>query len=384
LRYTDRDKEENMLNRKELKEIAKMTTGNNYFVSLYLNTNPMTNTKNNYVIHVKNMFKQTTEQLNKTVMKRVQGDIDKINAYVHANKRIFKKGLAILSSQEKKFWREFHLSLPIKNEIIVDNTPYIKPLLDILDNYQRYAILLVGKDSARLFIIHLGEIEEYTEIHTEGVPGKHKKGGWFSLSEKSYERHIDYHVELHFKDVIKHLEQFMSREYVGRLVIGGSEEAVIKIKSMLPNKLADKVIGIFQAEMFANSKEILKKADPLLRSFEKKKDEETVDDLVTKTMKNENAVIGIEDVLHTLQEGRIMKLLFLKDFKKSGLTCKNCGFLTVQNVSACPYCKGKTKKVNYIVDLLAQKAVEQGALVKVLTDNKKLKDAGKIGAFLRF
>ena len=79
-----------------------------------------------------------------------------------------------------------------------------------------------------------------------------------------------------------------------------------------------------------------------------------------------------------------MKLLFLKDFKRSGLTCRNCGFLTVQQVSTCPYCKGKPKKVNYIVDLLAQRAVEQGALVEVLTDNKKLKDAGKIGAFLRF
>lgn len=373
-----------MLSREELKEFSKMTKGNAYFVSLYLNTNPITNTKNNYVIHVKNMLRQTTEQLNKSVLKKVQGDLDKVNAYVLSNKRIFKKGLAILSSQEKKFWREFHLSLPIKNEIIIDNTPYIKPLLDILDNYQRYAILLTGKDSARLFIVHLGEIEEYTEIHTEGVPGRHKKGGWFSLSEKSYERHIDYHVELHLKDVIKHLELFLSREYVGRLLIGGAEEAVAKVKVKLPQKLADKVIGTFQAEMFANSKEILKKAEPILRTFEKKKDEETVDELLTRTMKHENAVIGIEDVLHTLQEGRIMKLLFLKDFKRSGLTCRNCGFLTVQQVSTCPYCKGKPKKVNYIVDLLAQRAVEQGALVEVLTDNNKLKDAGKIGAFLRF
>lgn len=373
-----------MLNRKELKEIAKMTTGNTYFVSLYLNTNPITNTKNNYAIHVKNMFKQTTERLDKAAIKRIQGDFDRINAYLLANKRNFKKGLAILSSQEKKYWREFHLSIPIKNEIAVDNIPYIKPLLDILDNYQRYAILLVGKDSARLFIIHLGEIEEYMEIHTEGVPGKHKKGGWFSLSEKSYERHTDHHVELHLKDVIKQLEVFLSREYVGRLLLGGAEEAVTKVKGMLPQKLADKVIGTFQAEMFANSKEILKKAEPLLSVFERKKDEKTVDELLTRTMKNENAVTGIEDVLHTLQEGRIMKLLFLKDFKRSGLACKNCGFLTVQKVSNCPYCKGKTMRVNYIVDLLAQRAVEQGALIEVLDSNKKLKDAGKIGAFLRF
>jgi len=373
-----------MLNREELKEIAKTDTGDAYFVSLYLNTNPVTNAKNNYVIHVKNMLKRTTEQLDKTVTKRIQGDLKKIDAYILANKRMFKKGLAILSSQEKEFWKEFHLSIPIKNEIIVDNTPYIKPLLDILDNYQRYAILLVGKDSARLFIIHLGEIEEYTEVHTAGIPGKHKKGGWYSLSEKSYERHIDHKVEIHLKDVIKQLELLLSREYVGRLILGGSEEAITKARGMLPQKLSDKVIGTFHAEMFANSNEILKRAEPVLRAYERNYDEKTVEDLITRAMKNENAVIGIEDVLHALQEGRIMKLLFLKDFKKSGLTCENCGFLTVQTVTNCPYCKGKTKKVNYIVDLLAQKAVEQGAVIEVLDENKKLKGAGKIGAFLRF
>ena len=42
------------------------------------------------------------------------------------------------------------------------------------------------------------------------------------------------------------------------------------------------------------------------------------------------------------------------------------------------------QKVNYIVDLVAQKAVEQGAMVEVVSENKKLEESGSIGAFLRF
>lgn len=373
-----------MLSREELREIAKMRGEGAYFVSLYLNVNPMTNVKNNYVIHVKNMLKDTAEKLDKAVMKKINGDLDKIDSYILTNKRILKKGLAILSSQENKFWKEFHLSVPLKNEIIVDNTPYIKPLLDILDNYQRYAILLVGKESARLFLVHLGEIEEYIEVHSDDVPGKHKKGGWFSLSEKSYERHTDYHVSLHLKDVLKQLDSFLSREYVGRLIIGGSEEAFAKVKAMLPQVVADKIIGTFQAEMFANIKEILDKVEPILKASEEEKEAETIDDLHTKAMKNENAVLGIENVLNAIQEGRIMRLIFTKDFKNSGLACKNCGYLTIQNVTNCPYCKGKIQKVKYIVDLIAQKAVEQGAIVEVASENSKLKESGSIGAFLRF
>jgi len=373
-----------MLSREELKEIAKMQAGDAFFISLYLNVNPMTNIKNNYVIHVKNMLKDTAEKLDKIVLKKVNSDLEKIESYIVTNKRAFKKGLSILSSSEKNYWREFQLSVPVKNEIIVDRAPYIKPLLDILDNYQRYALLLVGRESARLFIVHLGEIEEYSEVHTEDIPGKHKKGGWFALSGKSYERHTDYHISLHLKDVVKQLETFLSREYVGRLIIGGSEETIKKVKAMFPQTVADKIIGTFQAEMFAKGNEILEKAQPVLQAFEKKKEAETVNDLLTRSMKNENAVIGIEDVLNALQEGSIMKLIFLKDYKQTGLSCKNCSYLNIQDIASCPYCKGEMQKVNYVIELTAQKAVEQGAIVDIIPENKTLQESGSIGAFLRF
>jgi peptide chain release factor subunit 1 len=373
-----------MLSREELKEMAKMRGDGALFVSLFLNVNAATGIKDNYVIHVKNMLKQTAEKLDKAAMKKVTGDIGKIESYILSNKRIFKKGLAILSSQEKDFWKEFHLAVPIKNEIVIDNTPYIKPLLDIVDNYRRYAILLVGKDSARLFLVHLGEIEEYSEVHSDDVPGKHKKGGWFSLSERSYERHIDYHVGLHLKDVLKELDSFLAGEYVGRMVIGGSEETVSRVRTMLPQSIASRIIGTFQADMLANDKDILEKVGPVMRAFEEKEEARTIDDLVTRAMKNENAVIGIENVLNALQEGRIMRLVVLADYKDTGFSCVNCGSMAVQQVSSCPYCKGEMHNVNYIVDLIAQKAVEQGAIVEVVSENSKLEESGRIGAFLRF
>jgi peptide chain release factor subunit 1 len=373
-----------MLSREELRDIAKMRGKGAFFVSLYLNVNPMTNVKDNYAIHVKSMIKQTADNLDRKVLKKVAADFEKIESFILTNKTIFKKGLALLSSHENRFWKEFHLSIPFRNEIIVDKLPYIKPLLDILDNYQRYAILLVDRETARIFLVHLGDIEEYTEVHSHDVPGRHKKGGWFSLAERSYERHIDYHVGLHLKDVIKHLGPFLSGEYVGRLIIGGAEEAVTKVRNMLPQAISDRIMGTFQAEMIATGKEILEKTEPIVQAYERQKEEDDIDDLLTKAMKNENAVLGIENVLNALQEGRVMKLVFLKGYKHSGISCRQCGYLTVQDASSCPFCKGEMQEARYIVDLIAQKAVEQGALIEVAHDNIKLRESGSIGAFLRF
>jgi len=371
-----------MLDRTELREIASME--GSYFVSLYLNVDPMFNAKGDYMVHFKNMMKNTVDSLDKAAYKAVKDDLEKVENYVISNKKMFRKGLALISSTAKSFWKEYNINVPVKNELIVDKTPYIKPLMDILDNYQRYAVLLVDKESARIFIVHLGEIVEYGEVHTPAIPGKHKKGGWFALSQNHYERHIDYHIGMHLKDVVEKVDSFLSGEYIGRLIIGGSDEAVSMVKGMLHKTVMDKVIGTVRIEMFAKNDEVLRKVEPIVSAYEKKKEEETVESLIAKALKRENAVLGLDDVISALQEQRVMKLVFVKDYKASGYNCISCNYLSVQKLDSCPFCKGKMEAVDYMVDLAGQKAIQQSALIEVVSESKKLLDAGGIGAFLRF
>ncbi len=372
-----------MLNRTELREIASME-GKGYFVSLYLNVDPMFNKKGDYMVHFKNMMKDTIEILDKAVYKAVKDDLEKIESYVLSNKRMFRKGLALLSSSANSFWKEYNINVPVKNELIVDKTPYTKSLMDILDNYQRYAVLLVDKESARIFTVHLGEIVEYGEIHTPDIPGKHKKGGWFALSQNHYERHIDFHIGMHLKDVVGKVDSFLSGEYIGRLIIGGSDEAVSMVKGMLHKTVLDKVIGTAKVEMFAKSDEVLRRIEQIVSAYEKKKEEETVESLIAKALKKENAVLGLDNVISALQEQRVMKLVFVKDYNANGYNCSSCNYLSVQKIDSCPYCKGKMDAVDYMVDLAGQKAIQQSALIEVVSESKKLLDAGGIGAFLRF
>ncbi|NWF52826.1 MAG: hypothetical protein HXY47_07060 [Nitrospirae bacterium] len=373
-----------MLSRSELKEVASIERRDGYFVSLYLNVDPMFNKKGDYIVHLKNMMKNTIDILDKNVYKKVKVDLEKVDNYILTNKRSFKKGVALLSSSKNSFWKEYHLGVPVKNELIVDKSPYVKPLMDILDNYQRYAVLLVDKEFARIFLIHLREIIEYGEVYTPDIPGKHKRGGWFALSQSHYERHINYHIGMHLKEVIEKLDSFLSGEYIGRIIIGGSDEAVSMVRGMLHKKILDKVIGTVKIEMFANSSEVLSKVEPVVLKYEKKKEDETIEKLITTAMKNKDAVIGLEDVLNSLQEKRVMKLIVAKDLKVPGFICPACGFLTTQNVSTCPYCKGKMDMVDYLISLAGEKAINQGALVEVVEDNRKLLEVGGIGAFLRF
>lgn len=373
-----------MLNREELSKITKLKGNTHYYVSCYLSVDPALNAKGDYAIHIKNMLKEVIEKQEKDVRKKIKRDMEKIEAYISSNRRNFKKGLAILSSAEADYWKEFHLSVNLKNEIIVDKAPYIKPLINILDKHKKYAVMLIDKESARLFTVHLGEIAEYSEIFTENVPGKHKKGGWFSLSQKSFERHTAYHVNLHIKDAVRHLEELLSSGDISRFLLGGSEEAITRTKGFLSKSSAEKIIGQFNISISSAIQEVLSKLEPLLESYEHTEKDEMVDELLTRTMKKENAVLGLDNVLLSLQEGKIMKLFLTRDYRASGYTCGQCGFLTSQVINTCPYCKVKADKVDYIVDLTVQRSLDAGADIEVISGSEKLERAGFIGALLRY
>lgn len=373
-----------MLNREQIIGMTKIKGNSNYFVSCYLDVDPVVNVRGDYLIHIKNMLRDAAENQEKEVRKKVRPDMEKIDAYIFSRKRSFRKGLALFSSAEADFWQEVNLSVNLKNEIYVEKTPFMKPLMDVMDRYPRYAVMLLGKESARLFVVHMGEVEEYRKIATDNVPGRHKKGGWFSLEQKSYERHTDYHVGLHLKDVIKQLESLVAAGDITRIVTGGPEEVVSRARTLFAKPLAEKVIGFFAETMSARINDILSKAQAVIDAHEEKDKADAVGQLLTMTMKKEPAVLGIDDVLSSLREGRVMRMLYLRDYKTSGFACTSCGFITVQQISACPYCKETVRKTDHLVDLAAQKAVEQGAAVEVVAASKDLARSGNIGAFLRY
>jgi peptide subunit release factor 1 (eRF1) len=109
-----------------------------------------------------------------------------------------------------------------------------------------------------------------------------------------------------------------------------------------------------------------------------------VSNLMAKAMKNESAVLGLDNVLSVLQEQRVMRLVMRRGLAASGYSCTACGALSVQRIDSCPYCKGAMEMVDRIVNLAGEKAIQQGAVVEVVEEDSPLKNVGGIGAFLRY
>ncbi len=373
-----------MFTKEDLTRINHMGSEGNLYTSVYLSVNPVTNPKGEYFVNFRNLAKAEFDKLGSAEQKVIKEDIKKIEAYIKSGKTEFKKALAIISSTPLDIWEVYHLSVPLKNHVVIDKTPYLKPLASILEQYHNYVVALVDREHAKLFRIHLGEIAEYAEHFTPDIPGKHKKAGWYGLEENRFKRHIEAHIHFHLKDMVKHLEEIWKRGEVSHLMLGGSEESILLFNKMLPQPITAKIAGTFTADMHAGNDEILEKSMHIIKNTGKTIEERLVDELVTRTSKNGSAAIGLDDVLSQMQSGNIHHLIYIEGLSASGFKCSSCNFLTVQDMKTCPYCSTELEKIEHLIDFAIQKAIDQGAGISAIISSVKLKEAGSIGALLRY
>lgn len=372
-----------MFERKDLESLEKFKSQENFVVSLFLNVSPQERKRGVYLSKFKSLVKNITEDK----FTAVREDIEKIEKFLQSERESFKKFLVLYSCSKMQLWQRYDLNLELKDDLIIDKTPYTTPLFDLLDNFQKYGVLIVDKRTARVFLVFLGDIEEYGILHTEDVPGKHKKGGWFALAEKRYTRHIEHHVKMHLKDVIDRFSEFLNDKEIRRLILAGPDEAIHELLKMLPENIKHKIVGRTYIEKNASADEILKKVKPIITEYEQIRESETLSSLITRSRKNENAVLGIDDVFKYLREKRVMKLVIPKDYKVEGYICDSCGFATQQMVDCCMECGSCVMKANNLIEKANEIALQNGALIEVVKDEKErdiLIKNGGIGAFLRF
>lgn len=373
-----------MFTREDLVRIGNLPEEGNTVISVYLNVNPVINPRGDYFLAFKNLAKEEMDKLDNAQQKEIKEDIKKIEVYLKSGRTEFKKGLAIISSSSINLWEVFHLSVPFKNQVVIDKSPYLKPLVNLLEKFNSYVVALVDREHARLFNIYMGEIYEYTALFTPDIPGKHKKGGFYGRDENRFRRHIDVHVYFHLKDVAKHLEEMLEKGEINYLITGGTEESIHLFKKILSPSIADRIIGTFHAEMFAGNSDILEQSLKIIKNVERKEEEKLVDELLTRVSKNGSAAIGLEDVLMEIQSGNVHNLIYIEGFMASGFKCSECHFLTIQDLGTCPYCERPLERVDHLTDHAIQKAIDQGAIISSISKNEKLEKAGSIGALLRY
>ncbi|MGH9338261.1 MAG: hypothetical protein ACRD1R_01390 [Acidobacteriota bacterium] len=379
-----------MISKLQLKKLTEHPGKPGSFVlSIYLDVNQSdaTNLNREFEVKLKNLLRSAEEKINaQSEIKDFREDARQVQEFV-SEYRPQGRTLVLFSDQSEGFFQHVDLNVSLENGAYWTEKPFVRPLAEAIDEYERYGVILIDRAQARLFTVFLGQIEEHREafaeadVHQFDATGKDN-----TRSQMQMQRKQDIHALWHLKSVTRMSDKLAEGYSYDRLVLAGTPEATAELQRLLPERLSRRLVGTVPLSIDATEQQILGKILKIQAEVERQNEEELVQDLITAAAKNGQAVTGLKEVLTSLQEGKIRQLVYADDFTSSGAHCPKCEVLMTDGNDRCPYCGSAVQPVDDLVEHVVVKVLDLGGDAEQVRDRaaEQLREAGGVGAFLRF
>jgi peptide chain release factor subunit 1 len=362
-----------MITENELQELIDFQGDDAPVLSVFLNVDPSQRSKEEYKLALRKILKEVSDQA-------AREDVERVERFFNLEYNWQGRGVALFSCAAGDLWRTYSLAVPVDDGAFVHSRPHVKVFSDLMDQYAPYGVILVGKEGARLFGISLGEIENSVDLLGEETK-RHKQGGW---AASRYQRRDDEQAQQNLKASADLATGFLRPAHHKRLLIGGTEETVAQFKTFLPKALQDLIVATIPIDVTAPDSEVLARSMSIIKEVEGAEEKRLVEQALTLAAKGEAGATGLDDTLTAVQEERIHILLVDRDFHAPGYRCEDCSYVTTALLEKCVYCGGVFTPVEDVVEFVVGRVVNSGGQVNVVHDAPMLKEAGGIGAILRY
>jgi peptide chain release factor subunit 1 len=371
-----------MLTPDEIERLEAFDGGGAPVLSVYLDLDPGRRVARAYRVAFENLVKEVREPLPEPARAELARETAAVDAWLEGQAPEG-KGLALFSCTPRRFWHARGLAVTVRDHLAFEPRADVAPLLALLDEYERYAVALVDKRTARLLTVFLGEIEEVERFEDE-VPGKHDQGG---VSQANFQRHHEAHVHWHLARVTRSLAGLRRRRPFDRLIVAGPPEITAELRRLLPRAFARRLAEVMPGRVAASDAEILAMTLEIESRVEREVEARLLRELFDLAGSGGRATLGVRPTLDALWADAVQTLVVAAGAGEPGSECVNCGRLEPGNVAACPACGRAMRLVHDVVHRAMMRTREQAGAVEVVhgVAARRLQESwGGLGALLRY
>jgi peptide subunit release factor 1 (eRF1) len=263
---------------------------------------------------------------------------------------------------------------------------FLRPVVEVMDEHERYGVVLTDKQRARIFSVYLGEIVEHNDLFSPTSQRTQATGHDQIWSQKRQQRHHDQEVAVHAKRVVDALHDLSLRSPYDRLIVAGPKEATLQVARLLPRRLHGKLVETISLPVTATTREVMERILEIQRSIERDQEVALVEGVLAELHDGGRAVVELSPVIEAANQGRVWKLIYAKGFSAEGGECSGCGGYSHLQSGICPLCGGELRPVAGFLDRLSQGVLEVGGQVEVVDGAaaETLAGLGSIAALLRY
>ncbi len=361
-----------MLSKFDIQQVVEFENHEHPVLSVYLHVDPQRRTVDSYRLALRNLLNQAH--------KADKADLERIQNYIEMGYNRQGRSIAMFSCAAVNFWWAHSFQAPLEDKVFVFYRPYVRPLAKLLDTYERYGVIHVDQEGARLYLFHMGDLESVEGYFGEEIK-LHRAGGW---SSQQYQRQEAQQARQNLQDAAELAETFYRETETRRLILAGTEKNVARFKELLSHRLRSIVVGQINAGTNAVPNEI---RDEALKLVQKAADIEAntlATQVVTAARKGGNAVLGLAETLTAVQSGRASHVVVLADYVQPAYRFVDSGYILLELNEQSELASGKVQSLPDGVDSVLRRAMAQGIGVTILESHPDLAAAGKIGALTRY
>lgn len=366
----------------DLTKLSEISTNDKTFLSLYISGSRSLQNMEKSFEQIRRVLKSrgTLQRapVERDEREHFEENVKAVRKYLKKNP--LKSGsLCIFSCWVLDFFQTHELTVPVKDLVWFDSSPYIRPLAELKDEYENVAVVIADNKKARIFLIS-SAIADFESTIEGNVKNHVRKGGW---SQQRYERRRDKQLLLYSREIVDALKKLEKVEEFRRILLVGGKEILQILYDNLPHNLkkrvAQKAIDLHKGDKIINN-EIME----LFFEQERQSEQNLWEKIRSEYLRNGLGVVGIIDVLYALKSGQVEEVIVNRDFQTSGKRCRVCKNLEVGNVNACSKCGSDSVFTVDLINEIVEVAEQSGALVEFCDTIESLKEAGEIAAFLRY
>jgi peptide subunit release factor 1 (eRF1) len=265
------------------------------------------------------------------------------------------QGLAIFTCSPAGLFLVARLPVAVQPAAYWDTRAHLRPLLALIDEYEKSVIVLADKQYARFFRVYLEQIEEIDDIW-DHVPPHQAQG---AEAQSNIARHHEERVKWHLRRVCNLLGQIADEERVDRIVLGGPVEALAQLEHLLAPRLRRRLAGTMHCSLFATVDEISTRAHTVLEQAERKNEAECVRQ-VLEARGRQQAALGLQEVGPAVSAGQVLLLVADAAARPAGFICSQCELIAPDGAAVCPACSGSLQNVPDLVEHMAERVLQQG------------------------
>ncbi len=266
---------------------------------------------------------------------------------------------------------------PVKDRIVVDETPWARPLTAVLEEYERCCLAVIDRGDAQAWELYLdamrpiGPVGEKRWREQARATNPHHQGAKAEELEKR-----------HFRSVADQLEKLQREHSFDVLLLGGHEEELGRFEGLLSNELRRRLGGSFRLDEDRLEAGARERAQAILDDRLLRRQKRAVAEVLEAAASGGPAAVGLRSCLWAGSAAGIDSLLVEEGATSPGVVCDQSRWFGLTG-ETCPVCGSPTRRTEDVIDELVEAVVNEGGSFRPVWAETELRGS-TAAASLRF